>query len=73
MIHNGGGFFSSYSKPDTLDTWSEALLLWYTAEYLQVTYLLYALSVPASKIFLEQAVFVFTESWSRDQLLQKAY
>ena len=58
MIHNGGGFFSSYPKPDTLDTRSEALLSGYTAKYLQVTYLFYALSVPASKIFLEQALFL---------------
>ena len=26
MIHNGGEFFESYPKPDTLDTWSEAFL-----------------------------------------------
>ena len=26
MIHNGGGFFGSYPKPNTLDTWSEAFL-----------------------------------------------
>ena len=26
MIHNGGEFFGSYPKPDTLDTWSEAFL-----------------------------------------------
>ena len=26
MIHNGGGFFGSYPKPDTLDTLSEAFL-----------------------------------------------
>ena len=26
MIHNGGGFFGSYPKPDTLDTWSKAIL-----------------------------------------------
>ena len=24
MIHNGGEFFGSYPKPDTLDTWSVA-------------------------------------------------
>ena len=26
MIHNGGGFFGWYPKPDTLDTWSETFL-----------------------------------------------
>ena len=26
MIHNGGGFFGSYQKPDTLDTLSEGFL-----------------------------------------------
>ena len=26
MIHNGGGFFGSYRKPNTLNTWSEAFL-----------------------------------------------
>ena len=26
MIHNRGGFFGSYLKPDTLDTWSEGFL-----------------------------------------------
>ena len=32
-----------------------------------------ALSLPANRIFQKQTVFVFTESLSRDQLLQKAY
>ena len=33
----------------------------------------YALSARANKIFQKQTVFVFTESQSRDQLMQKAY
>ena len=32
----------------------------------------YALSARANKIFQKQTVFVFTESQSRDQLMQKA-
>ena len=32
-----------------------------------------ALSLPANRIFQKQTVFVFTESLSRDRLLQKAY
>ena len=35
--------------------------------------ILMALSDHANKIFQKQTAFVFTESWSRDQLLQKAY
>ena len=33
----------------------------------------YAHSACASKIFPKRTVFVFTKSWSGDQLLQKAY
>ena len=33
----------------------------------------YALSARADKIFQKPTVFVFTESQSRDQLMQKAY
>ena len=33
----------------------------------------YALSARANKIFQKQTVFVFTESQSHDQLIQKAY
>ena len=36
-------------------------------------YLRYALSARANKLFQKRTVFVFTESWSRDQLMQKAY
>ena len=38
MIHNGGGFFGSYPKPDTLDTWSEAFLYYGSekSEYCQL-------------------------------------
>ena len=31
------------------------------------------LSAPANKILQKRAVIVFTESWSRDRLMQKAY
>ena len=43
------------------------------AENLQATLFEYALSAHANKIFQKWTVFVFTESWSRDQLMQKAY
>ena len=49
------------------------IFLRYTAANLQVTWLKYALLAPANKNFQKQTIFVFTESWSRDQLLQKAY
>ena len=31
------------------------------------------LSARANKIFQDRTVFMFTKSWSRDQLIQKAY
>ena len=34
--------------------------------------ILYALSAQANKIFQKQTAFAFTESWSHDQLMQKA-
>ena len=34
--------------------------------------ILYALSARVNKIFQKQTVFAFTESWSHDQLMQKA-
>ena len=34
---------------------------------------IYAFSVPANKTFWKRTVFVFTKSWSRDQVMQKAY
>ena len=40
---------------------------------LQVNKFWYALSALAIKIFQKQIVFVFAKSWSRDQLMQKAY
>ena len=43
------------------------------AENVQVTKFKYALSAGANKMFQNQIVFVFTESWSHDQLLQRAY
>ena len=43
------------------------------AENLQVTWFWYALSARANKILQKQTLFVFTEIWSRDQLMQKAY
>ena len=45
----------------------------YTTDNLQVNQFLYALLARADKIFQKRTVFVFTESWSRDQLIQKAY
>ena len=33
----------------------------------------YALSAQANQIFQKRTVFVFTESWSRDQLMQKTF
>ena len=54
----------------------QLLLLRYTAEYLQVTWVIlkcYSVSARAKKIFQKRTVFVFTKSWSRDQLMQKAY
>jgi len=44
-----------------------------TAKRLQVANFYYALSVSANIIFQKRTIFVFSESWSRDQLLQKAY
>ena len=41
----------------------------HTAENLQVSKIEYALSVLANKLFQKRAIFVFTESSSRDQLL----
>ena len=49
-----------------------SLLLRYTAENSQVTYFQYALSACANKIFQKRTVFVFTESWLRDQVMQRA-
>ena len=43
------------------------------AEKLQVTKFKNALSAGANKIFQKRTVFVFIESWSRDQLMQEAY
>ena len=51
----------------------QSQLLKYTAENLQVTLLKYALSVSVDNIFQKQTVFIFSESWSHDQLMQKAY
>ena len=42
-------------------------------ENLQFAYFVYALLFSANKIFQKQTIFVFTVSWSHDQLLQKAY
>ena len=50
----------------------QTLFFRYTAKRLQVANFYYALSVPANIIFQKRTVFVFSESWSRDQLLQKA-
>ena len=42
------------------------------SENLKITLLYYALnSARANKIFQKRTVFVFTESWSCDQLMQK--
>ena len=59
----------------TIQVWlgAKKLLLRYIAENLQVTKFKYALSAGANKMFQNRIVFVFTESWSHDQLLQKAY
>ena len=43
------------------------------AENLQATLFQYAFSAHANNIFQKWTVFVFTESWSHDQLTQKAY
>ena len=51
----------------------QSLLLRCMAENSQVTYFQYALSACANKIFQKCTVFVFTESWSRDQVMQRAY
>ena len=51
----------------------QLLLFRYMAEYLQVIYFYYALSVPANKIIQKQTVLLFIKTWSCDQLLQKAY
>ena len=50
-----------------------SLLLRYSAENLHVTKFWYVLSVPAKIIFLKWTVFVFTQSWSRDQQMQRTY
>ena len=68
-------------KADTFsDTFStnfrrplQLILLRYTAENSQVTYFWYALSPCANTIFQKLTVFVFTESWSRDQVMKRAY
>ena len=39
----------------------------------QVTYFYYALSPCANTIFQKLTVFVYTESWSRDQVMKRAY
>ena len=51
----------------------QSLLLRYSAENLHVTKFWYVLSVPAKIIFLKWTVFVFTQSWSRDQQMQRTY
>ena len=51
----------------------QSLLLRYTAENSQVTYFYYALSPCANTIFQKLTVFVYTESWSRDQVMKRAY
>ena len=51
----------------------QSLLLRYTAENSQVTYFYYALSPCANTIFQKLAVFVYTKSWSRDQVMKRAY
>ena len=51
----------------------QSLLLRYTAENSQVTYFYYALSPCANTIFQKLTVFVFTKSWSRDQVMKRAH
>ena len=51
----------------------QSLLLRYSAEDLHVTKFWYVLSVAAKIIFLKWTVFVFTQSWSRDQQMQRTY
>ena len=50
----------------------ESLFCWYTAENLHVSYF-YMLCQFLQKSFFRKKLFVFTESCSSDQLLQKAY
>ena len=63
----------SHTNPSNFQWLLQLLLFRYTAEYLQVTYSYYALSVPANKIIQKRTVLLFIKTWSCDQLLQKAY
>ena len=69
----GGKSCFSHTNPSNFQWLLQLLLFRYTAEYLQVTYFYYALSVPANKFIQKQTVLVFIKSWSCDQLLQKTY
>ena len=69
----GGKSCFSHTNPSNFQRPLRSQLLKYTAENLQVTLLKYALSVSVDKSFQKQTVFIFSESWSHDQLMQKAY
>ena len=64
----GGKSYFSHTNPFNFQRPLQSL---YTAENLLVTKIWYALSFPTEKIFQKRTIFVFTESWSRDPLLQK--
>ena len=64
--HDSVAYPSNFRRP------LQSLLLRHTAENLEITKFLCALSACANKIFQKRTVFVFTENWSRDQLMPKA-
>ena len=69
----GKSLFFSYNLSNFLRPMQSLLLRNTPKIYRLPNFNNYALSLPANRIFQKRTVFVFTESSSRDQLLQKAY